>query len=341
MDELSKMRQSLGHIALAWKPQQWLDTKIPELNAVLGHATRGIPYGRMIEVSGWESQGKSALILALAALAQQDDAHVIWGDMESSFTSDWALQRGFARCPKCNGTALVVRKTSSGGTKVEIPSDCPDCGGPDSPVAGMDTSRLTLIQPYVGQFSYKDKETGKVHQEKNPRLSTAQELCSEMEEAMKQKGHSKRIVVLDSIAAMLTEGESLTGLEDANMRTNMDLPLFMGRLLRRWVGCAQVHNALIILINQLRESPKKSFGDPTHTPGGNAPKFYSHARVRVHRVAGSKILDKGRLIGIKGIAKALKNKMGGQEGAEVGFRLMFNGPIEFVPAADVKAKEAE
>ena len=331
MNELEKIRQGLGHIALAWKPQQWLDTKIPELNTVLGHTIRGIPYGRMIEVSGWESQGKSAIFLAIEALAQSDGAHVIHGDVENSFVPGWAIQRGFAKCPKCAGTAVIQ--------KAAAVADCPDCGGPDSPTAGLDISRLTLIQPYVGKFNYKDKKTGKVHQEKDSRLSTAQELCSEMEAAMKQNGHTKRILVLDSIAALLTEGESLTGLEDANMRTNMDLPLFMGRLLRRWVGCAQVSNTLIILINQLREGPGKAFGDPSHTPGGNAPKFYSHVRVRVHRVAGSKIMDKGKLTGIKGVMKALKNKTGGMEGAEVGFRLMFNGPIIFCAAKDVKPAE--
>jgi RecA/RadA recombinase len=282
------------------------------------------------------SQGKSALVMSIAALAQYDGAHVVYGDVENSFDPGWARVRGMAKCPHCNGTG--TRPTVKDPA---ILTECISCGGPEATTAGLDVSKLTLIQPYVGQFSYVDKKTGKTHQEKNPRLSTAQELCSEIEASMQQKGHTKRVVVLDSIAALLTEGESLTGLEDANMRTNMDLPLFMGRLLRRWVGCAQVHNALIILVNQLREGPKSSFGDSSHTPGGNAPKFYSHVRVRVHRVAGSKIMDKGEVIGIRGIMKCLKNKTGGGESSEIGYRLLFNGPLEFVPADDVKKKEGE
>jgi RecA/RadA recombinase len=282
------------------------------------------------------SQGKSALVMSIAALAQYDGAHVVYGDVENSFDPGWARVRGMAKCPHCNGTG--TRPTVKDPA---ILTECISCGGPEATTAGLDVSKLTLVQPYVGQFSYVDKKTGKTHQEKNPRLSTAQELCSEIEASMQQKGHTKRVVVLDSIAALLTEGESLTGLEDANMRTNMDLPLFMGRLLRRWVGCAQVHNALIILVNQLREGPKSSFGDSSYTPGGNAPKFYSHVRVRVHRVAGSKIMDKGEVIGIRGIMKCLKNKTGGGESSEIGYRLLFNGPLEFVPADDVKKKEGE
>lgn len=326
--QLKQIREGLGHLALKWSPTIWLNTGIPDLNCVLGHQDRGVPYGRMIEVSGWESQGKSALVLSLAALAQRDGAHVVWGDVENSFDPGWAKQRGMLKCPKCTGVGTI-----NGG------KECPACGGPESATSGLDTSKLTLIQPYVGTFTYRDPKTGKIHREKNPRLSTAQELCAEIESAMSLPGHTKRVGVLDSIAALLTEGESLAGIENSTMRTRMDLPLFMGSLLRRWVGVAQVNNAMIILVNQLREGPSQGFGDNTRTPGGNAPKFYSHVRVRVRRVKGGKIVDKGKLVGITGLMKCLKNKSGGIEGSEMGYRIYFKGPIEFVPAKDVKVNE--
>lgn len=280
------------------------------------------------------SQGKSSVMLAVAALAQRDGAHVVWLDVENSFDPGYAIQRGFAKCPRCEGTG----KPMMGKPKMPSPGDkdCPACGGPDATTRGLDTGKLTLIQPYVGRFNYTDK-TGKVRQEKNPRLASAQELCAEMEAAM--SGHAKCVAVLDSIAALLTEGESLTGLEDANMRTNLDLPLFMGRLLRRWVGLAQVHNCLIILVNQLREGPVK-FGDPVKTPGGNAPKFYSHVRVRVSRIPSGRIKDGGKVIGIRGVLRCLKNKAGGTENSTVGFKLLFEGPIQFMPENQLK-KEVE
>jgi RecA/RadA recombinase len=321
--ELTAIRGALKHVAMKWTPALWLNTKIPELNTVLGHTDKGMPYGRMIEVSGWESNGKTAVVLALAAFAQHDGAHVIWADIENSFESDWAIMRGLAKCPKClNAT--------------DKRDECKSCDG-----QGIDVDRITLIQPYVGTFTYMNKQ-GKEVQEKEPRQSTGQELMEEVEACLKAKRKEGKVfVVIDSVAAILTEGEEDAGISGAKMNTNMELAKFMGRLLRRWVGLAQSHNAMIILINQLREGPVK-FGDPTKCVGGNAPRFYSHVRVRVSRVAGSKIVDKGRTLGIKGIITAKKNKTGGNEGASVGFRLWFYKPlIEFVDAKEVKAKEGE
>jgi len=158
---------------MKWKPTVWLDTKIPDLNSVIGDEEYGIPYGRIIEIAGWESVGKSAIILSLAALAQADGALVVWGDFENSFNPKWALQRGMAPCPKCKGEA--GRKN---GVK------CAVCGGSEektmSPTRGLDGTKLILIQPYVGNFTSKGKD-GKQHREKDPRLATAQEMLVETE----------------------------------------------------------------------------------------------------------------------------------------------------------------
>ena len=339
---LQEIRSRLSHMSLKWRPSLWLDTNIKLLNNVAGHTDKGLPYGRMIEITGWESSAKSANTLALAALAQRDGAHVIWGDIENSFEPDWAIQRGIIKCLKCRGARYNAGKCSKcNNTRIVITNgekeDCSACICSDCDGSGIDTERFTLIQPYVGKFTYKNK-LGKMVQERDERLSTAQELCEEIEECMKLKRkENKSFVVIDSIAALLTEGESAAGISGANMSTNTDLARFVGRLLRRWVGLAQVHNAMIIFINQLREGPAK-FGDPTHSMGGNAPKFYSHVRLRMKRVPGSKIVDKGKVIGIRGTITALKNKTGGEEGAKVGFRLFYKGKIEFVPAKDVMEK---
>lgn len=329
--ELMAIRKKLSHVAMKWTPSQWLDLKkfLGDaegrcVNTVLGHTEKGIPYGRITEASGWESNGKTAIMLTIAACAQHDGAHIIWADIENSFEADWAIMRGLAKCPKCLNAE----------DKREA---CRACGG-----QGIDVDRITLIQPYVGMFMSVNKKTGKLVAEKEARQSTGQELMEEVEEAMKLKRkEGKTFVVIDSVAAILTEGEEDAGISGAKMNTNMALAMFMGRLLRRWVGLAQSHVAHIVLINQLREGPVK-FGDPVKTVGGNAPRFYSHVRVRINRVAGSKIVDQGRTVGIKGTIKARKNKTGGNEGAEVGFRLWYYKPlIEFVDAKEVKSKESD
>lgn len=328
--ELMAIRSALKHVAMKWRPSLWLDLRKllgdatgRLVNTVLGHTEKGLPYGRIIEVSGWESQGKTAIMLTIAACAQNDGAHIIWGDIENSFEADWAIMRGLAKCPKCFNDSAKR-------------DDCKACGG-----QGIDVDRITLIQPYVGNFSSYNK-LGKLVAEKEPRQSTGQELMEEVEACMKLKRkEQKTFVVIDSIAAILTEGEEDAGISGAKMNTNMQLAMFMGRLLRRWVGVAQSHSALIILINQLREGPVK-FGDPTKTVGGNAPRFYSHVRIRVKRVAGSKLVESGRTVGIKGILQAKKNKTGGNEGAEVGFKLWYYKPlVEFVAAKEVKSEDKE
>jgi recombination protein RecA len=296
--ELDAIRKKLGHLAMAWRPRAYLDTGLPDLNRVIGHADFGIPYGTMIEITGMESHGKTAIALSLSALAQVGGARVVWGDLENSWDEKWARARG------------------------------------------LNPDKVELIQPYVGQFSYVDKKTGKTHQEKSPRLSTAQELCAEIEAVIKspisKKIAAKQIGVIDSVASLLTEGEGDAGIENSNMRTNMDLPMFVGRLMRRWMACAQSYNTTFIFINQMRQKPGVKMGSPWYSPGGNAPRFYCQVRLRAKRTGFCK--DGGKNVGIQGILKATKNKCGGEEGAEIGYRLL-KGVLEFVPAKDVAYKK--
>ena len=286
--DLDLIRKKLGHCSMAWEPETWLNTGDPDLNKVVGHRDKGIPYGRLTELSGLESHGKTALALTIAALAQLDGARIIWTDVENSWDPEWAKVRG------------------------------------------LDPSKVELIQPYVGTFG----------KEKEKRLATAQELCGETEALIEMRGKfRKQLVVVDSLASLLTEGESAAGIEDQNMRTRMDLPMFLGSLLRRWVGHAQVYNAHIILINQLRQNPLVKFGSPWYTPGGNAPRFYSHIRLRVRKTGMLK--ETGKIVGVQGILKATKNKAGGEEGAEIGYKIFKQGPIEFCPAKYVAFKKEE
>jgi len=320
--KLALIRKKLGHAPMIWKPTTWLDTKVAGLNPVLGHREKGIPYGRMMEVFGWSSQGKSSIVMSLAALMQRDGAFVVLGDIENSFEADYARARGLVQCPVCKGTLFVQSKVKGKTTRKE----CTNCVFQEEP-SGLDFDRLMVIKPYVGEFKDVDPDTKRV--KKAARLANAQELCAEVEEAIQLKvPQDRKVIILDSVAAMLTAGEQAAGL-NGGMRSNMELPLFMGKLLRRWVGLAQVHNAIIILVNQLRTGPK-SYGNPDYTPGGNAPSFYSHTRIQVKRIQGSRIKDKGRTIGIKGKLVCIKNKTGGEEGAEIGFRLLFAGGLEFV-----------
>jgi RecA/RadA recombinase len=43
----------------------WVDTDSEKLNSVLGHPVLGLPLGRLIEIYGGESHGKTALLYYL------------------------------------------------------------------------------------------------------------------------------------------------------------------------------------------------------------------------------------------------------------------------------------
>ena len=347
---LETIRKHLGHLQFKWTPSLYLDTGFTDLNAVIGNQHRGIPYGRLIEISGLESHGKTALAMTLAALAQQNKAGVVWGDLENSFESDWGLMRGLTPCPACQGKG----RESDGHYCKECGTSilCDICDGGGCALCensgqvrgcGLDMERFTLIQPYVGTFEEDvvDENNPKGKKKKKqgtPRLATGQELCEEMEEAMvlMHKKFDRQIVVLDSIPSILVEEEAAAGLSGSNLRSNMELPMFLGKLMRRWVGLAQCYNASILFVNQLRQNPMKRFGDPWYSPGGNAPRFFCHIRVRVWRTKGGRVMHEGKMRGIQGLMKAMKNKSGGVEGARVGYRILFDGPVEFVEAGDLK-----
>lgn len=92
-DELELIQKALGHPSKA-DVDYWLDTGSPLLNAVIGSPSRGIPYGKIIEISGFESHGKTALAYWLAGLAQRDGASVALWDLEAAWDPDWAKKRG-------------------------------------------------------------------------------------------------------------------------------------------------------------------------------------------------------------------------------------------------------
>jgi RecA/RadA recombinase len=287
--QLEKIREKLGHLSFEWRETSYLDTGFPDLNEVLGDPALGLPYGRITEISGLESHGKSALCLLLAAIAQQDGAVVIWGDFENSWNNKWAAIRG------------------------------------------VNTETIAVVQPFVGTFG----------KEAEPRMSAAEELCTQIEELIKilSKKNKKIVLVLDSLAAMVPGIVSATNFEDANLVTDQAIPKFLSRLFRRWVGLAQAHNVMILAINQLRQNPMQRFGDPWYTPGGNAMRFYAHVRVRVQRSKGGKMMGKQKQTGIQGHVRNIKNKAGGLEKSTVGYRLFFAGPMAFVPSKEIEKAE--
>ena len=71
-------------------PEYYLDTGYKPLNKVIsGRYGRGMQNGRIVELSGWESSGKTAIATQLMRATQQQGGVAIFEDFERSF--DWTL----------------------------------------------------------------------------------------------------------------------------------------------------------------------------------------------------------------------------------------------------------
>jgi len=72
----------------------WLDTGNKGLNSVLGDKELGIPSGRIIELYGQPSGGKSTLSYYLIALYQKAGAVAVLADVEGSYMQEWGEMNG-------------------------------------------------------------------------------------------------------------------------------------------------------------------------------------------------------------------------------------------------------
>lgn len=90
-----KVKNKLKHYSTEDQHEvMWLDTGEPELHSVLGSRTHGLAYGRMVVVAGNESQGKTLLMLNIAAAAQADGAYVGLMPLEDPLDENWCKTIG-------------------------------------------------------------------------------------------------------------------------------------------------------------------------------------------------------------------------------------------------------
>lgn len=302
--EIALIRKKLKHFTLEKTVKYWLDTGSEELNSVFGSRQEGIPYGKIFELSGMESMGKTAQMLKLAAMAQKDGAKIIWVDLESSWDSLWSEAWG-----------LDTSQVYLFQPEIVVNED-----------------------PEIAK-----KRDKKKRDTSEGRLQTAEELLAEVEEIIRKIGRAnpngRIFCCVDSIAAMLTEEEAAAGIQGQNMRTTVSLATFLSKLLRRWVALVNKYSIMLMFVNQLRTAPGVMYGNPEYTPGGNAVRLYASVRVRMRRKS-KKLMKAGKAIGIKGLLMNWKNKAGGgsREGLNCGYKLYYDGRLKYVDAEDIKTE---
>ena len=80
-----------GDILLPTEKTLWLPSRVLPLNWQLGG---GLQYGKIAELFGYESTGKSLLGLDFGFVAQSLGGVLLWADAESSFNPEWAKKNG-------------------------------------------------------------------------------------------------------------------------------------------------------------------------------------------------------------------------------------------------------
>ena len=197
----------------------------------------GLPRGRIVEIYGPESSGKTTVALHVVAEAQKRGGSAVFIDVEHALDPVYAKN------------------------------------------LGVDIDQLLVSQPDTGE--------------------QALEIC----EALVRSG-AVDVVVVDSVAAMVTKAEIEGEMGDTHVGLQARL---MSQALRKLTGAIGKSNAIVIFINQLRETIGVMYGNPETTPGGRALKFYSSVRLDVRRT--EQLKAGGEVIGNRVRVKVVKNKV--------------------------------
>ncbi|OAB55684.1 hypothetical protein AY600_02070 [Phormidium willei BDU 130791] len=232
--------------------KHWLDTGFPPLNyAISGDYFGGMPSGRMVEMFGPPSSGKTAIATQVMISAQRAGGIAAFMDHERSFDVGLAKSMGLSTEP--------------------------------------------------GQWIFKTPETFEQS------IGIAGRVAAHVRDKGLIPEDAPIAFVFDSLAMMVPKSKFDKEASDYNMNDNTALARATSAAFPALMGLCEKHNMLALFLNQARTKIGVMYGDPTTTPGGNAPEFCASVRIKLGR---SQLVDKTKeKIGQRIGAECVKNKV--------------------------------
>ncbi|MDP3787732.1 MAG: recombinase RecA [Candidatus Chromulinivorax sp.] len=198
----------------------------------------GLPCGRIIEVFGPESSGKTTLSLQTIAQAQKAGGTCAFIDAEHALDPKYAAK------------------------------------------LGVNVDELIISQPDFGEQA----------------LDIAEMLI---------RSNAVDLIVIDSVAALVPKAELEGEMGDAHVGLQARL---MSQALRKLTSIIHKSNAILLFINQVRQTISgMSFGPKETTSGGKALKFYASVRLDIRKIASLKKNEEH--FGNRVCVKVVKNKV--------------------------------
>lgn len=198
----------------------------------------GLPCGRIVEVFGPESSGKTTLALQTIAQAQKAGGTCAFIDAEHALDPKYAAK------------------------------------------LGVNVDELIISQPDFGEQA----------------LDIAEMLI---------RSNAVDLIVVDSVAALVPKAELEGEMGDAHVGLQARL---MSQALRKLTSIIHKSNAILLFINQVRQTISgMSFGPKETTSGGKALKFYASVRLDIRKIASLKKNEEH--FGNRVCIKVVKNKV--------------------------------